>query len=165
MNLILIVLIILVELVLLYITSKDTHEQYATDTKDVKNTKDVKDVKDTKDIITITPQNNNVNNKPIIAKNNFPDHTQMSFGNNPTYETCQRCRGDSYDNVWNGYQMAPSPPPVFWPDRLNAEGHQTKAWQNYKVMSTPMEETQFHKCDDEYRCRRYGVATGVQGKF
>lgn len=77
--------------------------------------------------------------------------------------TCRRCKGQ-YSNVWSGYQTAPSPPPVYWPDKTNAEGLQTKTWQNYKTLDSPSEK-QFHSCDDAYRCRQYGVATGVQGKI
>lgn len=79
--------------------------------------------------------------------------------------TCRRCKGQ-YSNVWSGYQTAPSPPPVYWSDKTNAEGLQTKTWQNYKTLDSPAEkEKPFHSCDDAYRCRQYGVATGVQGKI
>ena len=78
--------------------------------------------------------------------------------------TCRRCKGE-YGNVWSGYQTAASPPPVYWPDKTNAEGLQTKTWQNYKTLDSPTEKQQFKQCDDAYRCRQYGVATGVQGKI
>jgi hypothetical protein len=76
--------------------------------------------------------------------------------------SCQRNR--EYNTVWTGYQTGTSPqPPVYWPDK-NSE-MQTKSWQNYKTFDTPLEETRFKPCDDAYRCRQYGVATGVQGKI
>lgn len=78
--------------------------------------------------------------------------------------TCRRCKGQRYNNVWSGYQTAPSPPPVYWQDKTNDEGLQTKTWQNYKTLDSPAEK-QFQSCDDAYRCRQYGVATGVQGKI
>jgi hypothetical protein len=77
--------------------------------------------------------------------------------------TCRRCK-NQYNNVWAGYQTANTPPTMYWPDKTNAEGLQTKTWQNYKTLDSPLEKT-FQSCDDAYRCRQYGVATGVQGKI
>jgi len=79
--------------------------------------------------------------------------------------TCRRCKGDVYNNVWTGYQTGASPPPPsYWPDATNAEV-QTKSWQNYKVTGSPVENTHYQNCDDNYRCRQYGISTGVQGKI
>jgi hypothetical protein len=80
--------------------------------------------------------------------------------------TCRRCKGDVYNNVWTGYQTGASPPPPsYWPDSIANSGVQTKSWQNYKVTGSPVENTHYQNCDDNYRCRQYGISTGVQGKI
>ena len=90
-------------------------------------------------------------------------YKKFDAADNTNSMSCQRLK--EYNTVWNGYQTGTSPqPPVYWPEK-NSEGVQAKSWQNYKTFDSPLEEKRFQPCDDAYRCRQYGVATGVQGKI
>lgn len=77
--------------------------------------------------------------------------------------TCKRC-SQPLSSVYNGYQTAPSPPAPYWPSHNNPDMISTSSqFQNYSRMSSPMDDTKFEQCHDAYRCKKYGVATGVQG--
>ena len=68
--LIILSVLILIELVLLYVSSKNAYENYE-----------------------ITPQNDNKNNEPIIAKNEITIYKKFSEVDE-SLTTCQRCKGD-----------------------------------------------------------------------
>jgi len=98
-------------------------------------------------------------------KENFENPYKIVPLTNSELTTCQRCipKGD----IYNGYQVAPQPPSSYWyHTNTNLDQPSTSSnFQQYARLEMPQESAQYGQCNDAYRCRKYGVATGVQGKI
>jgi len=139
-------IVIVVELIILYFLSirKRGHKN-----KDKKDDKDDKNDNDEKE---------NFENPYMIAPP-LP---------NSELTTCQRCPKTNGD-VYNGYQVEPQSPASYRTrhtntdlDRPSTESH----FHQYTRFEAPEESASpYGQCNDAYRCRKYGVATGVQGKI
>lgn len=98
-------------------------------------------------------------------KENFENPYKIAPFTNSDLTTCQRCipKGD----IYNGYQVAPQPPASYWyHTNTNLDQPSTAShFQQYSRLEMPQESAPYGQCNDAYRCRQYGVATGVQGKI
>ncbi len=98
-------------------------------------------------------------------KENFENPYKIVPLTNSDLTTCQRCipKGD----VYHGYQVEPQPPSSYWyHTNTNLDQPSTAShFQQYARLEMPQESAQYGQCNDAYRCRKYGVATGVQGKI
>jgi hypothetical protein len=100
----------------------------------------------------------------VVNANEYKMMPYRAYGEDEL-TTCKRCQ-QPLSSVYNGYQTAPSPPAPYWPSRNNPDMISTASqFQNYSRMSSPLDDTKFEACNDAYRCNKYGVATGVQGRI
>ena len=110
-------------------------------------------------------KNKEKDGKDKKGKENFENPYKIVPFTNSELTTCQRCRPKG--DVYNGYQVEPQPPSSYWYhtntnlDQPSTESH----FQQYARLEMPQESAQYGQCNDAYRCRQYGVATGVQGKI
>jgi hypothetical protein len=101
----------------------------------------------------------------VINANEYKMMPYRAYDGEDELTTCKRCQ-TPLSSIYNGYQTAPSPPAPYWPSRNNPDVISTASqFQNYSRMSSPLDDTKFEACDDAYRCNKYGVATGVQGRI
>jgi hypothetical protein len=101
----------------------------------------------------------------VVNANEYKMMPYRAYDGEDELTTCKRCQ-NSLSSVYNGYQTAPSPPAPYWPSRNNPDMISTSSqFQNYSRMSSPLDDTKFEACNDAYRCNKYGVATGVQGRI
>lgn len=101
----------------------------------------------------------------VVNANEYKIMPYRAYDGQDELTTCKRC-SQPLSSIYNGYQTAPSPPAPYWPSRNNPDMTSTASqFQNYARMSSPLDDTKFEACDDAYRCNKYGVATGVQGRI
>jgi hypothetical protein len=101
----------------------------------------------------------------VVNANEYKMMPYRAYDGQDELTTCKRC-SQPLSSVYNGYQTAPSPPAPYWPSRNNPDVISTASqFQNYSRMSSPLDDTKFEACHDAYRCNKYGVATGVQGRI
>jgi hypothetical protein len=99
------------------------------------------------------------------SKENFANPYMITPNVPSDLTTCKRCK--PLGDIYNGYQTAPEPPAAIWhytnsdPDNRKS----TSNSQNYARMSSELQDDSPTPCTDAYRCRKFGVATGVQGKI
>lgn len=99
---------------------------------------------------------------------NYPKYVELPNWIESNSESCRRCNKDAYANRFDGYQTPPSGnTDGYWFDyrTVNDDRTPVKNWRNYRQISTPVLDTHYTQCNDEYRCRKFGVATGSQGKI
>lgn len=99
---------------------------------------------------------------------NYPSYVKLPNWVESNSESCRRCNKNAYENRFNGYQSPPSGnTDGYWFDfrTVNDDRTPSKNWRNYRQISTPVLDTHYTQCTDDYRCRKFGVATGVQGKI
>ena len=101
----------------------------------------------------------------VVNANEYKMMPYRAYDGQDELTTCKRC-DQPLSSVYNGYQTAPSPPAPYWPSRNKPDMISTASqFQNYARMSSPLDDTKFEECHDAYRCNKYGVATGVQGRI
>lgn len=117
-------------------------------------------------IVMLLRSSSNVNERYQYNPHDYKEMKDMPYEQNEL-TTCKRCHNfNASSTVYNGYQTAPEPPAPYWPSRNQPDILSTKShFQNYARMSSPLDDTKFEQCHDAYRCNKYGVATGVQGRI
>jgi hypothetical protein len=101
----------------------------------------------------------------VVNANEYKMMPYRAYDGQDELTTCKRC-ANTLSSVYNGYQTAPEPPAPYWPSRNKPDMISTASqFQNYARMSSPLDDTKFEECHDAYRCNKYGVATGVQGRI